>query len=136
MANKRRDVEKARFWRRTISAQRGSGLSVRAFCARERLSEPSFYAWRRTLAQRAGATTALHTRVATRRPRRSRTPAFVSLVAGGAAPLRAGLVGADTALELVHPRGHVLRIGPGCDRTTLSMVLSALAADHDEAPRC
>ena len=134
MANKRRDVEKARFWRRTISAQRGSGLSVRAFCARERLSEPSFYVWRRTLAQRAGAT--MPKRAATRRSRRTTTPAFVSLVAGGAAPLRAGLVGADTALELVHPRGHVLRIGPGCDRTTLSMVLSALAADHDEAPRC
>jgi hypothetical protein len=28
---------------------------VRAFCGRERLSEPSFYAWRRTLRERAAA---------------------------------------------------------------------------------
>jgi hypothetical protein len=31
---------------------RASGLSARAFCAREGLAEPSFYSWRRTLAER------------------------------------------------------------------------------------
>jgi transposase-like protein len=30
----------------------GSGLSIRAFCRKHNLAEPSFYAWRRTLAER------------------------------------------------------------------------------------
>ena len=46
---------KERFWRTMVEQWRGSGLSVRAFCARRSLSEPSFYAWRRTLQERDAA---------------------------------------------------------------------------------
>lgn len=47
-----RDRSKERFWRRMVRRWRRSGQSVRAFCADLGLSEPSFYAWRRTLDQR------------------------------------------------------------------------------------
>ena len=47
MANKMRDVAKERFWRGVLKKFAAGGLSVRAFCRQERLSEPSFYAWRR-----------------------------------------------------------------------------------------
>lgn len=52
MANRARDLSRERFWRGVLKRFRGSGLSVRAFCRREGVSEPSFYAWRRTIARR------------------------------------------------------------------------------------
>jgi transposase len=47
-----RDPRKEQFWRDHLRRWQASGLSVRAYCARHHLAEPSFYAWRRTLAQR------------------------------------------------------------------------------------
>ena len=44
MANKRRDAGKERFWREVLKRQAASGLSVRAFCRRESLTESAFYA--------------------------------------------------------------------------------------------
>jgi hypothetical protein len=54
MANRERDSEREALWREVLARFRSSGLSVRAFCRQERVSEPSFYAWRRTIAQREG----------------------------------------------------------------------------------
>jgi hypothetical protein len=52
MANSGRDLAKERRWRELVERQSASGLSARAFCRREELSEASFYAWRRTIGQR------------------------------------------------------------------------------------
>lgn len=52
MATSRRSLEKEAFWRLVLSEQQQSGLSIRAFCAEEGLSEPSFYAWRREIRKR------------------------------------------------------------------------------------
>ena len=49
---KPRDPRKEEFWRDTVTRWQASGLSIRAFCARHRLTESTFHAWRRTLAQR------------------------------------------------------------------------------------
>ena len=49
---KPRDPRKEQHWRELIRRWQHSGLSVRAFCQRQRLAVPSFYAWRRTLRQR------------------------------------------------------------------------------------
>lgn len=51
MANLR-SGEREAFWRGEIGRQATSGLSVRRFCQERELSEPSFYAWRRTLQDR------------------------------------------------------------------------------------
>ena len=51
MAKERSRTREA-FWREQVQRQRASGLNVRRFCQERGLSEPSFYAWRRTLAQR------------------------------------------------------------------------------------
>jgi transposase-like protein len=45
-----RDSDKERFWRRMLRQWQRSGLSIRAFCRKHNLAEPSFYAWRRTFA--------------------------------------------------------------------------------------
>ena len=52
MSGSRRSAEKEAFWRLVVDGQKASGLSVRAFCKRESVSEPSFYAWRKELAKR------------------------------------------------------------------------------------
>lgn len=52
-----RDAAKERFWRRVIDGFDPARTTVRAWCAQQGVSEPSFYAWRRELAarDRAGA---------------------------------------------------------------------------------
>jgi transposase-like protein len=47
-----RDSHKEQFWRDVTRRWRESGLSIRAYCQQRGVSEPSFYAWRRTLVQR------------------------------------------------------------------------------------
>lgn len=52
MAYRGRDAERESFWRGVLVRHAASGLSVTAFCRREKLSQPSFYSWRRTIPQR------------------------------------------------------------------------------------
>jgi hypothetical protein len=52
MAKQQRDPAKEAYWREVLGRQASSGLSVRAFCKQERLTESQFYAWRRTIGQR------------------------------------------------------------------------------------
>ena len=47
-----RYLVKEQWWRAVMDRQRASGLSIRGFCRGEKLSEPSFYAWRRELLRR------------------------------------------------------------------------------------
>src|SRR3954470_24598633 len=49
---KRRDPAREKLWRRAIWDQKRSGLSVRAFCAREELKDGNFLRWRRELDRR------------------------------------------------------------------------------------
>jgi len=114
MAGKRkrwpRDVAKERFWRRVVERWRRAGISIRAFCRRESLSEPSFYAWRRELRRRDHEKTSVRSR-----------PAFVPVRVAASAPF----------LELVLAAGRVLRVPPGFDGPTLREVVAAL-----ETPSC
>jgi hypothetical protein len=53
MARRReRDLAKEAGWREVFARFAASGLAVREFCRREQLVEPTFYAWRRTIAER------------------------------------------------------------------------------------
>ena len=55
----RRSVRREDYWRRMVTQQPGSGLSIRAWCQQQGVTEASFYAWRRTLAQRDAAEAAV-----------------------------------------------------------------------------
>jgi hypothetical protein len=86
-----------------------SGLSVRAFCAEQRVSEPSFYVWRRTLAQRdAAAVRFVPVQVV---PQDKRVDMLDAAASG---------------LELVLSVGRRLRIGRGFDAPTLQRLLALL----------
>jgi transposase-like protein len=93
--------ERRRFWRELIGEQEQSGVSVRAFCQRHRLSEHSFYQWRKRLGEAVPMKFAL---VETSRS----APAGVASV------------------EVMLASGERLRIAPGIDDATLRLVLHVL----------
>jgi transposase len=57
MANPQRKAAKEHFWREHLAAWRRSGLSVRVYCHRHALAQPTFYLWRRNLEQTSAAST-------------------------------------------------------------------------------
>ena len=61
--NGRRDEGKEVFWRRMLRDQARGGLTVRDWCRRHRLQEPTFYWWRKQLAQRDAEMTLVPVRV-------------------------------------------------------------------------
>lgn len=103
MAKGQRDSNREAFWRGVLARHRDSGLSIRAFCRRERLSEPSFYAWRRELARRNAERPA---RGASGRKRPGQTPpAFVPVVVSN------GLADDRTEAITIHwGRGERVRV--------------------------
>lgn len=116
----RSDPGKQWFWSACVSRWRRSGLSVREFCRREALSEPSFYAWRRILTQRqASPVSGGPHSVAPRRPV-STGERFLPVQVACPIPT------ASTAIEILLPAGQRLRVRPGFDRQTLEAVLELL----------
>ena len=98
---------KARFWRGAVARQRRSGLSVRGYCRRESLSEPSFYAWRAKLARRDD--------------RRPEAATFLPVTVG---------VAVSMPVEFQLPSGVLIRV-PAQDRAALAAVWELV-----EAPPC
>jgi hypothetical protein len=119
---KARDAAKGRYWRGVIQRFEASGLGVRRFCDREGLSEHRFYWWRRALRRRGSCQ-------ARRQGGRGRR--------GGAPPdgnqpsessfLPIGLpFSVDAPIEVVHPRGHVIRVPAIFDPSALGRILAAI----------
>ena len=88
-------------WVDLIRQQEGSGVAVSAFCREHRVSEPSFYGWRKRL--KPGG------------------PVRLALVEASATSAIN-----SAAIELVLVSGDRLRILPGTDTATLRTVLSVL----------
>ena len=86
-------------WRQRFLRFERSGLSAVAFCAKEGVSAPSFYAWRRRLRQDPAE-----------QANRSAQP---RADAARLVPVRILLTTAP--VELLLPSGMVLRLAPGCD---------------------
>jgi len=42
-------------WRRVVRGHAGSGISIRAYCAKSQVKEPAFYWWRAELTRRDAA---------------------------------------------------------------------------------
>ena len=93
-------------WQQRLQQFEKSGLSVSAFCAQQRLSLPSFYAWRRRLRNHVPAVS-------------SDGPRFV--------PIR--LLPAAPPVELVLPSGAFLRLAPGCDLAFVRSLVDALGGE-------
>jgi transposase len=120
MSTRRRDPVKEHFWRDVVTRWRRGGLSVRAFCARESLSEPSFYVWRRELARRGGGD--------------GTAPPFVPVKV--VEPQAAGVTANPGAIELVLRDCLVVRVRAGFDADTLRAVVAVLAGEPPGEPSC
>lgn len=107
--------EKELRWRDIVGRQPKSGLSIREFCAKERVSQPSFYAWRRRL--REAEATAMQPRVNGRGVDKSRT-------AGEFIPLK--LLDSAAVWEVVHPLGYRVRVSGEVKATALQCILEVL----------
>lgn len=114
MANHRRSGEKERHWREVIREQVRSGLSIRAFCREQGLSEPSFYSWRRELRRRDTAPRSRRGEGDDHRPQ-------LVPVSVAASP---------ECVEVVLSGGVVLRVPEGTAIQTLRDVLAALEPER------
>jgi len=102
--------DQQQFWQMAIETWRTSGMSVRQFCTKEGLSEPSFYLWRKKLAGDDSE-------------RDNQDKAESSTFIEVAMPQNNSAV-----IELLLTSGNTLRIPAGADSTTLSTVLSVVRA--------
>ena len=118
----KRDGGKERFWRRTLRLWRRSGLGVRAFCAEHGLTEPSFYEWRRVIAERDQESARGDANPESASALGDDTPVFV--------PLRVIDVATQAAIEVVLERGHVVRVLRGFDAATLRQLLAILEEER------
>lgn len=109
MAAIKRDLDKESFWRQIVRKwDLSSGLSVPDFCDQHGVAVSTFYAWRRTITQRDEEMQA------------DFVPLHVAPTPTNSVPL-----------ELVLNQGHIIRVTPGFDATTLKQLLAIL-----EEPSC
>ncbi len=109
---RKRSAEKESQWQDLVDRQAESGLSVRAFCEQEGVSEKSLYFWRRELPRRK------------RRKRqfargKSSTTTAIDFIPVQVSGLAAGM-------ELVHPLGYQIRIDGRVDPVMLRQLLDIL----------
>ena len=116
---RRGSAERERYWRGILQRQGKSRQSIRQYCLENEITETAFYSWRRRLnppgsRTRNMATVAPESRKATAEP----TPFIPVNVQALTEP--GGMI------EVVHPRGHVVRVPESFDRGALERLLSVL----------
>jgi hypothetical protein len=117
-----RSPAKEQFWRRHVGRQQRSRRTIRDYCAKAGISEPSFYAWRSELARRDLETdrpVASKPSVACRTP--APAPRFLPVTV--AEYPRAGAMASQ--VEVALPGGLVVRV-PAHDTAALRTVLELL----------
>ena len=122
----RRNPAKERYWRRMLRRWRRSGLTPRAFCADQRISESSFYGWRREIVRRDAERGTMPKQVADgQQCSGAAAPAFVKLAIDANSTLL------PAAIEVVVAERRVLRVRPGFDAELLRQLVRLL-----EEPSC
>ena len=116
-----RDRKKEAAWRKHISAQAGSGLSVGVYCRQHGLQASGFYWWRRELARRDAE-----------QPFPPAT--FVPVTVAARTPVSTG----RGRIEIILPGDRRVRVTGPVDRQRLADVLAVLEdqAGRREEARC
>jgi hypothetical protein len=113
-----RDHKKEAAWRRHISGQAGSGLTIGVYCRKHGLQASGFYWWRRELARRDAEP----------------SPAFVPVTVAVQTPASTG----EGRIEIILPGDRRVRVVGAVDRQRLADVLAVLEdqAGRREEARC
>ena len=140
------DAMKHAQWAKRLRLFSSSGMSIREFCRRQRLSEPNFYFWRRQLSARAAGTAGMASKPRHRakpasansvEPRRGHDPLFVPVrvtaspkASGPAHPRQASLSGSATPsegrIDLLLEGGVTIRLRGSVPPERLAEVLAVL----------
>ncbi len=123
-------AEKVAFWRFVLAEHAQNGLSVREFCRAEGVSEPSFYAWRRTIqeldSQSAGVGRMLPVRIIAASETMSVQPAVIRGADAEMTPSTGAIFGHDNRVEIAMQGGLTVRVGDGCSVVLIQRVLDAI----------
>jgi hypothetical protein len=117
-----RDAAKERYWKDVIRRQAASGVGIREYCDQAGVPEHRFHWWRRNLGRRDRKVT-MKARADDPAPASdvgSDQPEFSTFV-----PVRLPF-SLGGSIEVVHPRGYVIRVPSGFDASVLQRILSTL----------
>jgi hypothetical protein len=114
MNRRNHDVEKQRYWQKTIGDAARSGMSIREFCRQRRLKDSQFYWWQRKL----------------KASRQERSKAGIQDRAASFALVSEDGMDMPAGLELVLQDGRRLRISQGVQEETLRAVLAAIESGN------
>lgn len=110
----KRSSEKRLYWQDVLKRQARSGLSIRAFCGQEGVSEPSFYQWRRRLGAAGSGEAATG----------PSSHGGDSKNGGSFIPLT--LLDGASSTEVVHPLGYRIRVTGEVNVASLVRILDVL----------
>jgi hypothetical protein len=116
---RRGSAEREQFWRGVLRRQRKSGQSIRQFCLDNEITETAFYSWRRRL-NPPGSRTRNISAVGPGVGEEAAAPTPFIPVNVQALTEPAGMI------EVVHPRGHVVRVPESFDHGALERLLNVL----------
>lgn len=153
MTRSERSAERERFWRLMVDQQRRAGQTVRAFCHEKGISAASFYAWRRTLKQRAGEASAAAVsgvrRTGGRQVRGAASGTVVTAKGSRGRLIPVEIVAgrhnaegepdhhqAKEPLEIITPGGFTLRFGRDTWLETVACLLEVIGRYNEGAASC
>jgi hypothetical protein len=121
----KRSEERRTYWRGMLERRAASGLSVRQFCKEEQVSEASFHSWKRKLVHggrpsKKGGQKRPQAKPVTKRA--DNAAVFI--------PVRVSPATNDL-MEIVHPRGHLVRLPATFNEISLRQVLNVLDSQAD-----
>lgn len=111
---RKKNAERELHWRGIVNRQAGSGLSIREYCAKEGISQPSFFAWRKRLG--TGESDGRQVSKPNGREKADGGSEFI--------PLR--LQDSASALVVIHPLGYQVRVTGDVTLRALREVLEVL----------
>ena len=123
MSNSNRTFERESYWRGVLKQYSESGLSIRAFCQKNRISEGSFFSWRKRIQSRDADTAAVA--VSDSSPNVAKLLS-VDIIDPADSSKAQDSFASVALLEIATPNGFTLRVPRTMDPKQLGELLSVI----------